>query len=413
MGVMGRWLLLGLAACYSPRPDASCELTCDPNAAAACPDGFTCSATGRCLAPGQMTCDPTADADVDIDAPMSGICAGRAGTIISPICFDPTPPPRIIESEMLIDTDGPCDRVITGQTPNVCVIAGGPLVIDARVNVIGSRALVLWSAGLLVIEPAGFIDAASHGDVPPRADTKGPAANTGLDCRSNDTFGFAGANNATGGGGGAGGSFGGPGGRGGAGNGAIGGGPGPNMATLRLTGGCPGGLGGFAGGHSLTRLSGNGGGAVFLLAEREIVVRGTIDASGGGAYFAHVGDGGAGGGSGGLIGFDAAMNVSFDSSARVVALGGGGGSGATMSSSTPGREPTTRPDIVGALVAIGTVPAGDGGGSLTGSGSGGIAASAVGGGGGGGGGGPGVVVVYGSFSTVTGAQIQPPLRENP
>lgn len=220
-------------------------------------------------------------------------------------------------------------------------------------------------------------------------------------------------------GGGAGGSFQTRGAGGGLANGNPGGAPGeiePSIGFVR--GGCRGG----DGGHSDSPLpfdafGGSGGGAMYLLAGGEIVIEGTLDASGAGGNAGTQADdtgsvntggaGGGGGGSGGMIALDAPM-IRVGANGRMVANGGGGGGGGPPNNvqlATPGSDPATTE--MSPFVALG--------GTSDGGGSGGNGATkrdvatpgapntiVNGGGGGGGGGGLGHLVTFGSFTNMGG-----------
>jgi hypothetical protein len=88
---------------------------------------------------------------------------------------------------------------------------------------------------------------------------------------------------------------------------------------------------------------GRGGGVVYLMAAGSIDVTSTgrINASGAGGLFASQRCGGAGGGSGGLIGFEA-LAINLAAASVVLAIGGGGssGNGTSAAQGLLGTEPS-------------------------------------------------------------------------
>jgi hypothetical protein len=297
-----------------------------------------------------------------------------------------------------IDTDGAgCTLVSQPPGPDVCVIAGHNITVDANftVTVSGSHPLVLLATNDLVVN--GVLDVSS---APAR---QGPAANdpTCMLASGVDQAGGSTGNGANeGAGGGPGGSFQGIGGTGGAsdsgirvtGFNAVG------VPTF-LRGGCRGSNGGNA---FMTTLAGSGGasgGAVDLVAGMHIVVTGGVIALGAGG----VGGpgaassqcaGGGGGGSGGLIVLDA-PSIMLTGSVLLAGGGGGGGGGNEGNmGDTGGRVDPTRPALAASggnteptlnrSGGIGSAPNVDSGGpgmDFTGCG---ISGSSGGGGGGGG-----------------------------
>jgi hypothetical protein len=364
--------MLGLAACYSPRPSTGA-----PCPDGVCPAGLICaSATQTCeltdldAAPPRDNCGATAVAcggDADMDAPP--VCFGAG---LSTICFD-TPPaaPLTIEAATLIDTDAsPACLPYTGTHPGqLCVIAGTAVTVASPLAAHGSRPLVLLATDALAI--ASLVDVASHRALGLRGAGAHPAT-----CGPPEAAGE--------GEGGAGGSFGGRGGTGGVGEGPP---PGPAAAApgatpTTLRGGCRGGNGSSGGD------GGDGGGALYLIAGASITIEGALNASGAGGTRSTTNDeGGGGGGSGGMIALEAPSVVV---TGQVFANGGGGAAG--NESSEHGGEATSA-----------QVPA-RGGKDLdhTGDGGDGAAGTALGGkdgfegtdGGGGGGGGAGVIRVF-------------------
>jgi hypothetical protein len=252
--------------------------------------------------------------------------AGNAGLysqcIEEPARATWTPP----NGELITETDTNCD-VVFNQTggPSVCVIIAQNITLGGTLAARGGRPLVLVATDTLTVLDSALISVDSrHG-----AARLGAGSNDGR-CAL-PPAGAAPTTSTQGGGGGAGGSFGTVGGGGGNGlGGPVGGTPAPAVAALvTVRGGCRGGGGGIY--PNASTGSGASGGAVYLIAGREIAIAGTIDASGeagdGGSPAAiGAGTGGGGGGSGGLIGVDAPRIV-LTSTARLVANGGGGGGG--------------------------------------------------------------------------------------
>lgn len=274
--------------------------------------------------------DPPA-IDASIDAPPTTGCfgnygAGNAGLYSQ--CIEESPrttwvPPN---GELITETDASCD-VVFNQTggPSVCVIIAQNITLGGTLAARGARPLVLVATDTLTVLDSALIS----------VDSRQGAARLGAG--SNDgrcalpPAGAAPTTSAQGGGGGAGGSFGTVGGGGGNGlGGPLGGMAAPAVTALvTVRGGCRGGGGGIY--PNASTGSGASGGAVYLIAGREIAIAGTIDASGeagDGTSTATIGagTGGGAGGSGGLIGLDAPRIV-LASTARLVANGGGGGGG--------------------------------------------------------------------------------------
>lgn len=177
-----------------------------------------------------------------------------------------------------------------------------------------------------------------------------------------------------------------------------------------LRGGCPGGIGG-GGANDVTSLGpagGSSGGAVYLIAGDAITLTGHVFASGEGgrARSGSTGfmDGGAGGGSGGMIG----LNAPTITIAGIVAANGGAGSGGgDYNGGIPGQPGSTLQWNVPAMGGAGDPCCGAQGGS----GASNTGAPTVGGtnisGGGGGGGGAGVIWIDGTVTTAS-PNISPP-----
>lgn len=380
-----------LAGCYQPSKP--------------CAQEGTCALTGDGLPDGSMPPDMLTLGDAPAGAP----CAGAMGHLLGEICRDPSTTLSIVSGETLNTTDDPrCDPTAT----TICLVAATSIGISAKLDVIGARPLVLWSA--TTIEVTGIIDASSRREGPARL---GPAANFS-ECE--DVHGDQSGTAPLIGTGGGGGGFGTAGGRGGDAannNEVVMGDQISASKPLALHGGCPGGVGGV----TLNTSAGAGGGAVYLMARTMIRVTGAITASGGagggGNGAAMAAGGGSGGGSGGLIGLDA-PTIELDGAA-LSALGGGGGSGGKSAGGvgtpgTAGADPGVDPPAQ-AFGALQTATQNNGGvgSSLDGSagGDGGNAATTAqmaGTGGGGGGGGAGYIKFYGTRTDLNPSLIAPP-----
>ena len=260
--------------------------------------------------------------------------ADDAATPDASLCFDgftrvclaalPTAP-RVVASNMTIDTSAGCEATTMDTAAGICVIAATAIEISAgaTLRATGSRPLVLLATTSITV--AGTLDAASH-----RGGTAGPGADPSA-CR----LGIAPTVASGSGGGGYGGTFGTVGGDGGdsVGRGARGSAPTTVDAPASLRGGCP----GSAGASLHPGAGGAGGGAIELMAP-SIRVSGTLNASGaGGQPGIDTDSGGGGGGSGGMIVFDGPM-LALPGMVMAQGGGGGGGSGNT-GSGTPGADP--------------------------------------------------------------------------
>ena len=253
----------------------------------------------------------------------------------------------MISSATTIDTAGPgCNEVVTDA--GYCVMAATDITIAATLRASGPRPLVLVASGSITVAAGGLIDVGSHRGADPEfgagADPttcgsgQAPTASSGSGITS---------------GGGAGGSFVGLGASGGDGDqGGTGGVSAQGAASSQLRGGCPGqdGAGSPSSGTS-GNFRGHGGGAVFLIATREIDIQGNINATGeGGGGGARIstpdgGCGGGGGGSGGMIGFDAPV---IRGSGLILASGGsGGGGGGERVRGADGVSPSTTSAAMG------------------------------------------------------------------
>jgi hypothetical protein len=284
------------------------------------------------------------------------------------------------------DMAGTCTTVLRGAD-GLCVIAAEAIRVETLVHAIGSKPLVLVATD--TIEISGQLDAASHRGATPSMYTTafvGAGANPAGGCNPGDV--------PTNGGGGAGGTLTADGGNGGdsaTGGGNDGGVAGVAPTFMGLRGGCP----GQNGARGTPGQGGNGGGALYLIANTSITISGEINASGEGGHPGVTGGaGGGGGGSGGMIGLDA---PAITNTGVVYANGGGGGEG---SGNTTVGSPGNEPNSAGAAPASmdssngGAGGAGGAGGSAGGPPTGGPGQNVNGFGGGGGGGGTGLIRVF-------------------
>jgi len=312
------------------------------------------------------------------------------------VCLEAQPSmPRIVGSDLTIDTTDGCATTTMGTADGVCVLAATSIEVTtgATLHVTGPRPLLLLATTSMVI--AGTLDAASH-----RAGTVGPGANPAA-CARGTAPTVAGGS----GGGGYGGTFATAGGDGGdsIGRGAKGSAPTTVDVPTTLRGGCPG-ITGASMNPGVGGVGGAGGGAIELAAG-SIEVSGMVNASGAGGQGGVNNDsGGGGGGSGGMVVFDTAK---LTITGVVMAQGGGGGGGSGGSGAgQPGADPS--------VAGTGAEPGDgyhDGGGTLGAGGTGAVATDAgdaqdgtlIGGGGGGGGAG----MTKGPPATGT---ISPPFR---
>lgn len=320
---------------YAPHRERACEVECDPTAPAetSCPQGLSCfsSATGGiCKTPSGDCGDVPIDArdgDPGIDA---SLCVGKG--LVS-YCFTADDGSELSLPAM-IDTDG----VICDATePAYCRIAASRVNVESLVRATGSRPLVVVALHVLQVKPGATLDVASR--------QASPGAGRDTSCAPS---------NASGAVGGTGGSNHGLGGIGGVPSGSNGTQPQP-IRPPALIGGCDGGYGGTDGGTALAT-PGRGGGAVYVAAGETIIISGTINASGAGAYGGNNGAG-SGGGAGGLIGLDAPM-ISLGATAILVANGGGGSSGKLTPD--PGGDPNPATPTIPAAGATSISRGGDG-----------------------------------------------------
>jgi hypothetical protein len=329
--------------------------------------------------PGDTSKDGSIDTPPDstpgVDGTPTMPCFGPAGW---EVCLPAIPTNTETIAGTLVTTDDPkcadplpSSWAAAGQ-PDACIIIAERIdVTGSEVVVSGSRPLVLVASDMITI--AGILDVGSHRD-PTNFGPGAPSA----DC----TTGKSPETEAAGGGGGAGGTFMTKGGDGGNGDdddedaepGKAGD---PITLPTKLRAGCRGQTGAQGGGTS-----GQGGGAVYLLAGVSIT-GGRIDASGAGATEGGPRSGGSGGGSGGMV----VLYAPAISIVSINANGGGGASGAnTPNSGDSGDDAdVTTPTTAAAGGSGAGGGGGDGfaGGSNAQSGSAGI--QTVGGGGGGGG----------------------------
>ena len=269
----------------------------------------------------------------------------------------------------------PASWTAAGQ-PDACIVIAKRIdVTGNEVVVTGTRPLVLVASEMITI--AGTLDVGSHRD-PVNLGPGSPAT----DCMT----GRSPESEGDGGGGGAGGSFmtkGGDGGNGDADDRDADPGAAGNASVLpsKLRAGCPGQAGAQGGGAS-----GQGGGALYLLAGQAIT-GGRIDASGGGGVEGGSKSGGSGGGSGGMV-------VLYAPSVSLTSINANGGGGASGANTPNSGESGADADV---LMPLSAADGGDGAGGNGGDGyvTGQEARTGMGGlqtiGGGGGGGGAGSI----------------------
>jgi hypothetical protein len=373
-------------ACFNPHYDHPACGSHDE-----CPSGFSCSAARVCE-----------KGPLDGDAP---ICFGRNIRI----CFSGTVPavPRTLGTTE-IDTDlmasgSLCDQN-NDQKARYCVVVGAPLMLSAgaMLTARGDKPLVLLST--TTMDLLGDIDVSSH-----RNGRRGPGANPAGAC----SFKTA-PTEATMGGGGYGASLSTVGGSGGnAGTQATGGGVAGTQLDrfpMALRGGCKGGDGSLLSTQDLPGVGGDGGGAIAVVAVRQIHVDATINASGGGGRSGamNASNGGGGGGTGGMIVFDSPMALGFGARTKLWANGGGGAQGGSGATGADGNESAGPTQAASGGSGGGTGGAGGSGSLGSGTGAGGTSTTL--GGGGGGGGGAGFIHAPG-FTDLS--SISPPSSDPP
>lgn len=351
---------------------------------ASCASGYrfgdaSSTLSNTCVGDGSIDAS-SRDARPDPDAPAGVTCFGAG---FGKTCFANSNVPAVavtISASIDTDTSSLCATTVYGAPP-WCVIAGTEVTTTTPIAVTGSKPLVLLATTTLTIDS---IDIASH--LAPAQTGAGavPTADTAL-CDPGTPPGNSS--------GGAGGSFGSMGGTGG----NSGGTPGAGKIPNALRGGCA----GQAGKSGTPGTRGLGGGALYLVAKTQIIVNGTVNASGAaGSGSASGRGGGGGGGSGGLIGLDSPLVTNHG---MLFANGGGGGEGSSMGTNGfDGKESTT---TAAAGASGNNSNGGDGGAgaAVTPAGNGG---NAGGDGGGGAGGGAGAIRLF-QATTVTGNPVSP------
>jgi hypothetical protein len=214
------------------------------------------------------------------------------------------------------DTDPRCETVTQAAgNPPLCVLAAHEITVVGQVRAIGSRPLVLFATGSVLVQTGASIDVSSQ-----RGGDAGAGASSGL-CPQ-----FARATSSAGGG--AGGSFGGQGGDGGNGMGGTSAGLASQKLTVDQLGGIHGGCRGQDGSSTTgtAGLGGESGGALFLLAKTSVQIGtgATLLAGGAGGDGGGMLGGGGGGGAGGLIAIESpAVTIA----GAILSHGGGGGGG--------------------------------------------------------------------------------------
>jgi len=341
------------------------------------------------------------------------------GTGLVRACLTEPPSADVVLDTQTLDTDvaASCTQVIAQlDGTELCVIAGTSISVIGVVTTTGTRPLVLAATGTITISSNGILDASSD------ATRTGAGANDAEVCGLSLFRAGAGEGDSGGGGGGAGGGFGTRGANGGVGDNNDNQPPTPHKGApgiagmqqplpTSLRGGCPGGAGG-GGANSVTAIGPGGGasgGAVYLIAHGSLVIAGHVFASGAGGH-ARSGatgfmDGGAGGGSGGMVGLD---SPTIEITGIVAANGGSGAGGGDYDGGAPGVAGSTTTWDTAALGGVGAPCCGAAGGRGTGGASVTPTAGALDiSGGGGGGGGAGIVWIDGTVTTAA-PRVSPP-----
>ena len=365
--------------------------------------GLSGDKSGSCVGGSAPIVDAAIDAAVDaaIDAPPDAqACFGTAPFTI---CLRNSPSaPVLFAGLRTIDTtiEPMCAATVSGGD-GYCVIAGTTITINDGISIqaVGAKPLVLLASDSITTGLLSTIDVGSHRATMDKAEIVGAGADPTSCNAGNGPTTINGTS-----GGGAGGSFVGPGGKGGSGSGGnpgVGGTAGAIVTApvTTLRGGCA----AQAGAGATNAQAGHGGGAVMLIAGRNITINGNVFASGEGGSGGQSGfAGGGGGGAGGMIVLDAPFIMATD---QIVANGGGGGEGGNQNQTgAPGFDPSDETAATGGG-AIGN--AGNGG-----TGAGGTASATAGangnGGGGGGGGGGGTGLLKAPATAVLGNRVSPP-----
>lgn len=325
--------------------------------------------------PTTKTCEASAiDAAADT-MPVDATPDGCYGTGLVVVCPDA---PVTGQTQVTISTTTTLDTGtstmcqpyhLAGGTADTryCVVAARTVIVSAggRWSIIGSRPLVVIATNTMTID--GVVDAASHRGGLGGAGSNAPECMSGSTPTLDD--------------GGPGGSFGGAGGAGGGADTRPVVPAAPATATITaLRGGCGGrpGSGTNAGGP------GRGGGALGLIADN-LVIGGTINASGAAGFGAGLSAGGGGGGSGGMILLDA-NSIVVGTAAQIFANGAGGGEGGGGSNGGNDGTDSSAPLTAGQGGAGRASAGGDGGDGPAGNMPAGAGSNASDSGGGGGGG---------------------------
>ncbi len=345
------WLVLELAACGYPPLGASSGVTADA-------DGQADTAPAGAGLPLHVLAS-------SIPASVADLRIPNGGNIVT------------------IDTDA---LTLGGQFSTAFVRQGDYVILFAR-NIDLDGETTIRGAAPLIIAASGTVTISARVNANAVATSPGPGSTAVGAGVAGQSVRPASTRNSSGGGGG---SYGAVGGAGGSGAQAGAGGARGTLyggaPTDPLTGGSPGGNGGFA--SDGLGVAGGGGGALQISAAVAIHVFAPIAAGGGGGRGGQLGDGGGGGGgAGGEILLEAPQIMI---GAPIVAMGGGGGAGGAQSTTgTPGQDggdstdtgpgaggmqgtPTTAAGGAGAGMVDGQLSAAQaGGGSTTGGGGGG------------------------------------------
>lgn len=406
-GLAGMATLAGaLAACF--HPTFGDQTQCGPQRE--CPSGLTCGADNVCFLDLARTIDAATDAPyVPIASPPLGSLTLCVGTFIRVCVNQPmnTAPVPIPDGELNTETSTFCMPYTATPAVDACVVVADTVTLPTgSLRVTGRRKLIILSTRKNLLQINSTIDVASHADSPGPAsgvDACSPAASTPI----TDVQG----------GGGFGGSLGDVGGAGGA---AFAGGvsaqPGAAITTAVLRASCPGSTGAVGLiANSTPGRGGRGGGAIYIVAEGELDITGTINASGAGGEGASEGSfaGGGGGGTGGMIVLESDI---VNLTGHCFANGGGGGGGANQSAGFAGGEAQApqSPGLGGPVSAAGVSGSGGQGGSVASPATvgerGGSTGKGGGLGGGGGGGSVGIIRIIapeGAIGTTNPALISP------
>ncbi len=361
------------------------------------------------------------DAGIDSVVDSAGVLDG--GMLDGPTSFVPihvlagtlmpgAPDLILSASPSTVDTSA---LTIDGATSPYFVRQGGYAVLLAEAFAVQGP-LVIQGASPLIVAASGRVTVTANIDLGASRGVAGPGANSTGAGGAGTTFLGPDVRASSGGGGG---SYGTPGSQGSTFNPTIipagyGGAPYGMTTADPLTGGSPGGNGGFRTGN--VGLGGGGGGALQISSAVSIRIEASINAGGGGGGGGGEGSsGGGGGGAGGEILLEAPIIAISGTLAANGGGGGGGGSGDAGPPGTNGQDGGTGPGR--AMGGTGGIPQGcDGGAGSIGPAGGEQPAHCINSKGGGGGGGAGWIWLRYRAATppdLTGATITPPAGIDP